>query len=186
MKEDVKDYLMGDESGIGVYCGTYKKYNEGSLYGAWLDMEKFSDADEFFEVCAKLHDDEDDPEFMFQDAQGVPDELYHESMGDDEVNAIIGYAHLDEDEQEMLEDYMECFGGDWSDIEELKDKADERSQGKWSSFQEFADEMADEQIACCCPDAPDFLTRYFDYEAFARDLKMDYYEGSNGYIFCCC
>lgn len=44
MKEQIKDYLMQDLDGAGVYVGTYRKYNEGSLYGAWIDLEQFTDA----------------------------------------------------------------------------------------------------------------------------------------------
>ena len=29
-----------------VYCGTYRKYNNGSLFGLWLDITKFNDYDE--------------------------------------------------------------------------------------------------------------------------------------------
>ena len=41
-----------------IYCGTYGKYNNGSLDGAWLDLEAFDSYDEFLEICALLHDDE--------------------------------------------------------------------------------------------------------------------------------
>ena len=43
-----------------VYCGTYRKYNEGSIFGAWLDIAKFDSYDEFIDVCRQLHGDEDD------------------------------------------------------------------------------------------------------------------------------
>ncbi|MDY5685126.1 MAG: antirestriction protein ArdA [Prevotella sp.] len=29
-----------------IYCGTYKKYNEGSLFGAWLDLRTFDSYDD--------------------------------------------------------------------------------------------------------------------------------------------
>ncbi len=57
--------------------------------------------------------------------------------------------------------------------------------GKFNSFRDYADELADEMIGAR-GSVDDMLTRYFDYEAFARDLKYDYtvqeYEGST-YIF---
>ena len=31
-----------------VYVGTYNKYNNGSLFGKWLDLSDYSDKDEFF------------------------------------------------------------------------------------------------------------------------------------------
>lgn len=47
-----------------VYIGTYRKYNEGSLFGVWLDITKFEDYDEFISVCKFIHRDETDPELM--------------------------------------------------------------------------------------------------------------------------
>ena len=43
-----------------VYVGTYAKYNNGSLYGAWLDLSDYSDKEEFYEACRELHEDEED------------------------------------------------------------------------------------------------------------------------------
>ena len=67
-----------------LYVGTYRKYNEGSLAGAWLDLDKFKDADEFERACRRLHRDERDPELMFQDVETDPgcdwqEGLYSES-----------------------------------------------------------------------------------------------------------
>ena len=174
-----KDFQMHDANGIGVYVGTYKKYNEGSLYGMWIDLEAVSDAEEFFKVCRALHSDEADPEFMFQDFQGFPDELYHESMNTEDIERILKYVALDDDERKMLEDYYECYGGNFEDDE--LDRAKERCVGCYDSFQDYADQCADEELACM--NAPEFCTRYFDYEAYARDLKYDYSVGSHGYIF---
>ena len=37
-----------------VYVGTYAKYNNGSLFGAWLDLSDYSDKEEFYEACREL------------------------------------------------------------------------------------------------------------------------------------
>lgn len=55
-----------------LYVGTYRKYNSGSLRGAWLDLDKYANADEFAKACRKLHSDERDPELMFQDVETDP------------------------------------------------------------------------------------------------------------------
>ena len=192
---NLNDYKMTDLSGAGVYCGTYKKYNEGSLFGMWIDLEACSDADEFFEVCRELHKDEADPEFMFQDFQGFPKEMYHESMSADDVEKIIAYLQLDDDEREMLESYCECTGDCIGDFEDFVDTAKECNCGQWDSFQQFADTQADEMLdglesACkyeyTCKGAADMieeLRKYFDYEAYARNLRTDFSVSENGYIF---
>lgn len=58
-----------------VYVGTYKKYNNGSLKGAWLDLSDYGDYDAFLAACKKLHKDEKDPEFLIEDSEGFPDGL---------------------------------------------------------------------------------------------------------------
>ena len=106
---NLADYKMTDASGIGIYVGTYAKYNSGSIFGMWIDLESVSDADEFFEVCRALHSDEADPEFMMQDYQGFPYELYHESMSVDDVEKILAFVALDDNDREMLEAFCECM-----------------------------------------------------------------------------
>ena len=55
-----------------LYVGTYAKYNKGSLYGKWFDLDKYKNAEEFEAACRKFHSDERDPEFMFQDVETDP------------------------------------------------------------------------------------------------------------------
>ncbi len=160
-----------------IYCGTYHKYNEGSLYGAWLDIAKFNDYYEFMDVCRQLHADEEDPELMFQDFECFPDELYSEScMDKDEFDKILEYAELDDDEKEAFDDYLEL--GHEFNIEEFR----ELNQGKWDSEEDFARNIIDEcyNIERMMGD----LANYFDYSAFAEDLfRWDYEMGEHNYVF---
>ena len=177
---NLEDYTMTDASGVGVYVGTYKKYSEGSLFGMWIDLEAVRDEGEFFDVCRQLHSDEEDPEFMMQDYQGFPEELYHESMSEEDVAKILAFVALDDDDREMLEAFCECYGGDATDADNIEDVR-ERCMGQFDTFQDFADQCADEELACM--NAPEFCSRYFNYEAYARDLKYDFSVSDNGYIF---
>ena len=59
-EERLKPYLVESlDDQPAVYCGTYRKYNNGSLDGAWLELEAFDSYEEFLEICALLHDDEE-------------------------------------------------------------------------------------------------------------------------------
>lgn len=95
-------YQLGDGNEIALYVGTYKKYNNGDLTGMWVNMEAVKDADEFFEVCAAVHKDERDPEYMFQDYQNFPQWYYSESMGKEAIQKIIDFAHADEKEKARI------------------------------------------------------------------------------------
>ena len=66
-------------SAASVYVGTYAKYNNGSLFGAWLNLSNYSDKEEFYEACRELHKDEEDAEYMFQDYENIPEALISES-----------------------------------------------------------------------------------------------------------
>ncbi len=85
-----------------VYVGTYAKYNNGSIDGAWLDLEDYSDKDTFIAACQELHKDEADPELMFQDWEGIPNGMISESHIDSEVFA---WLDLDDDDREILAAY---------------------------------------------------------------------------------
>ena len=86
-----------------VYVGTYAKYNNGSLYGAWLDLSDYSDKEEFYEACRELHGDEEDAEYMFQDWENVPEGLIGESWISENFFALCDAVEdLDDTEQEAF------------------------------------------------------------------------------------
>jgi hypothetical protein len=64
---------------MAVYVGTYAKYNDGSIFGAWIDLTLIQDEEDFNELCKAIHYLEEDPEFMFQDWQSIPSKYISES-----------------------------------------------------------------------------------------------------------
>ena len=158
-----------------VYCGTYGKYNRGSIAGAWLTLSDYSDFDDFLTACQELHKDERDPEYMFQDFENIPgvsgepclddirkwydraDELA--DLTDDQIEAVMAYLdeiYSDAEVSDIMDKYMGCF----------------------NSEEEFA-----EQIFTDCCNIPDNLINYIDWSKVARDLFMDYYFIGEGYVF---
>lgn len=105
-----------------VYCGTYKKYNEGSLDGGWLHLGRYQNGAAFLEACKKLHADESDPEFMYQDSEYLPDEFYSESCIYPEVFEVIqAIKQMNPDKQTAFADFCErgaCIP-DMFDVEEF-------------------------------------------------------------------
>ena len=67
-----------DLSEARIYVGTYAKYNNGSLQGEWVELSDFYDLDDFMERCAEIHEDEEEPEYMFQAWEEIPDGLIDE------------------------------------------------------------------------------------------------------------
>ncbi len=103
------DYETGNPA---VYCGTYGKYNEGSLFGQWLDLSTFDDADEFFTYCQALHADEPDPEHIKE---------YFELCERYDRDAVDAYANI--------------FG--CNDF----DNFDDKYVGHWDSEEDFAEHI---------------------------------------------
>ena len=163
-----------DSDNPAVYCGTYGKYNNGSLAGMWIDLTTFFDYDDFIEFCYNLHADEEDPELMFQDYENFPRELYSESCFDEDTfDTIIKYAnHSDRDAVDAFLSYYS--------ISEL-DKFEDVYVGKYVSEEDFAQCLIDE-----CYDIErtmGHLSSYFNYVAFANDLFCYDYHFDNGYVF---
>lgn len=156
-----------------LYVGTYRKYNDGSLSGAWIDLTTFADEDEFYAFCKDvLHADEEDPELMFQDYENIPDTLYSECGG---VSAIYEWLNYSEDERDIIKEY-------WDEVEAhaSPDKILD-SLVYEGDFDDFAYEMAKEMLACS--NAGDFLRRYFNFKSLANDLKFGY-QLTTHYVFC--
>ena len=178
-EENLKPYLVKHlGSQPAVYCGTYHKYNNGSLDGAWLELDMFDSYEEFYEICTLLHDDEEDPEFMFQDYQGFPSEWYDESDMEESFDKIMDYCRLTEDQREAFDAFYECYGDD--DMAHFE----ERFKGSYDSEEDFAQEIISE-----CYDLDRMmgsLSSYFDYEAYARDLFMTDFTFWDGYVFSDC
>ena len=166
-----------DSESPALYCGTYGKYNSGSLRGMWVDLSTFDSYEDFINFCKAIHADEEDPELMFQDGENIPDSLCHESIGEEEFNNILKYCELCEEYDVFaVYDFLE-----WRTPEELDDMHD-AYVGVYESEEDFAEELVND-----CYDLDKMmgnLAGYFDYEKFARDLFIsDYYFGSRGTVF---
>jgi len=93
-----------------VYVGTYSKYNDGNLFGKWLTLSDYLDKDDYYDACEELHDDEEDPVFMFHDYE-APDYL--------KVFIIeSGIDHDLWDVAEALEDIDDWSDSDWLSIQQ--------------------------------------------------------------------
>ena len=153
-----------------LYVGTYAKYNNSSLVGAWLDLTDYTSAEDFYIACAELHKDESDPEFMFQDFEGFHNSLYDESGN---IDAIYEYltecASLSQD---IINAGLDC------DIP--LSSIESAYYGEYESDLDFAYKFIDD--TCFLNDIPESIVRYFDYDAYAKDLSYDF-TSSNGYYF---
>lgn len=158
-----------------IYVSTYAKYNNGSLDGKWVELMKFDTYDEFVDYCKALHKDEKDPEFMVQDFENYPKAWYHEGglPTEEEFEKIYEYYLMNDNEQDAYEAFVDYTGND--NVESFRDAY----QGKFNSAEDFAYDLVDgigwEGVG------ENNLETYFDYDAFGRDIMMDYSMGDPDY-----
>lgn len=117
-----------------IYVGTFEKYNNGSIGGAWLSLEGHT-KESFLAACRELHADESDPEFMYQDFENFPREFYSESGLDD---GLFAWLALDEDDRELLARYCDAIGCEGLTIDQARDAF----HGTADSEADFAENMA--------------------------------------------
>jgi antirestriction protein len=146
-----------------LYVGTYAKYNNGSIEGAWLDLDDYADKDAFLEAARALHADEADPELMYQDFEGFPREMYCESSVSDE---LFEWVHMDDDDKALLAVYLEHV-----DQEGTLEQAREAYCGTYKNPEDWAFETLEGDGSLNA--LPESLRRHFDYESYARECGMD-------------
>jgi antirestriction protein len=144
-----------------VYVGTYAKYNEGNLAGEWLDLEDYTDKDEFIAACLDLHKNETDPEMMFQDWEDVPDGMVTECSIDPD---LWDWLALDEDDRKVVQAYR-----DYVDQSATNEQALEAYMGKYESAADYAEEHWSESGEL--NKVPEAVRYHIDWEGVARDMR---------------
>lgn len=80
-------------------------------------------------------------------------------LNEDAFSAYCYNHHITEDYEEHIKSFTESY------------------LGEWGSFLDYATAHFNDT-----QDVPDYLANYIDYEAYARDLRHDYWE-TDGHIF---
>lgn len=165
-----------------VWIGCLACYNAGRLIGDWYDA---ATADEV--TLADVHGahsraDSHDKLWVF-DHENIP--VKGEMSPADAAAWGRVYTEVDEYLRPALCAWVES--GDYvaegdTDLPSISD-FEERYCGAWGSFREYAEQLADDIDLLA--DVPEEITRYFDWQAWSRDLAMDYstYDDPEGGVF---
>lgn len=170
---------------LNIYINTWGNYNEnGADLGEWITLPMAEEAleEKLEEVAERMNDE--DPEWFVNDYEWTTEiDLFQVNEMDNyfELNSrLLKYETLDEYDQKEIAAAIDAFG---YDFEEAYDK---QQRGYFAFYPGMdLEEVAEEIVNECyfSKDTPDIFTRYFDYEAFARDLGFDgYYETEYGVI----
>ena len=160
---------------LNIFVNTWGNYNEnGAGGGQWITLPMDPDElEEVLENIAALMGD-NDPEWAIHD---------YEWTTEIELDEISEYTNifklnemcndlddLDEYEAEEIAAAVEAWGYTFAEA------LDRHQRGCFVFYQGRDLEEVAEEIINECYDLPEFALRYFDFEAFARDLRFDGYE----------
>ena len=185
-----------------IYVSCLASYNNGVLHGAWIDVSSDMDemqgqinnmlrASRFPNVavqcpecdgagadgtgnpypcpsCKGTGEAPSAEEWAIHDYEGMPSS-FGEYTG---LQTIADYAELCDD-MEFDSDFVQalvdhCCG----DLDRARQMMTDYFAGMYASWDEYVDEFVHDCVFS--GDANETLQRYFDHEAFGRDLRMDY------------
>ena len=156
-----------------IYVGTYAKYNNGSIGGAWLTLSDYSDIEEFYDAARALHADEDDPELMFQAWEEIPKAWVSETHVNDLVWDLVS---LSDDGQSAVTEYLDVMGD--ADIEYILDRhIGSYSGDKLDWIESHLEDMG------FFHGWPEDAINYFDVEAYLHDRGIDSFTFTDNHVF---
>jgi antirestriction protein len=177
-RSSISDHAAESDTS-NVFVCTYAKYNQGlSLSGMWVNIDSFDSYEEFSDFCSALHADEGEcPEIMLLDCENLHRSLFAESIGESDFNDIKRYCEIvAEHDYETANAFLDIF-----DTDKLY-FFDDMFWGEAESERDFAEEFL-EGIGGTAELGRSTLERFFDYDAYAREL-FDYdFTYSDGYVF---
>lgn len=108
-------------------------------------------------------------EYAIHDFEGLPTS-FGEYCG---LQAIADFVELTEKYDHIDSDDLAAIVDDFGNVDTATEQLEDSFVGIYEAFKDYADETADEMLNShdIKDDSP--LSRYFDYQAFARDLAMD-------------
>lgn len=159
---------------LSIYITNLGKYNEGELIGEWVNLPATDE--ELDEVYNRIGINEEYEEVFITDYETDIDGLeigeYDNIL---ELNEIAkDLETLDGYDLEKIGAIIEVHG---LTLREAIDDIDNYTYYSGMTLEDLAYDLVEEM------NLPEFAQRYFDYEAYARDLGFDgYTETSNGVI----
>lgn len=173
-----------------LFLTDYASYNNGTQFefGHWVDLEQFSDADEFMEYIGNHFKEADEKsplpcgskreEIMFTDYEDFPESMYSECMSYKEMETLFEYLNLDGDDKakyvflieqgfshsDAISKYEDVYLIDYPDSTREKDYL----------FSEFYPEASKAEETC------DYLE--INYDRFINDCFIEFEYDGNLYL----
>ena len=150
-------------SGPRIYVACLASYNNGCLFGRWIEVGK-DEAALRSEVAAMLRASpepsaEEHAIHDFENFEGCEVREY-ESFGH-----VVALATFAEEHGALGGEVLSYYGGD---LEDARTALEDRYAGAYASLEDFAEEICSEQFVS----VPERMRGYIDYEAIGRDMSL--------------
>lgn len=172
---------------IKIYIACLASYNAGHLFGKWLDLDDYSSEEDVLKAIQKE---------IFDNPQNPVRKLYGETPEEWAMHDIEGidYAKVktewpDFDDLIEMNDILNDKNGEiilgvkdhmgLDSVSDAKQYYEDNYQGEFKSWEDFAYHVAEE---CMGWKLDEGLGRYFDAEAFGRDLSYEHFEIDGHYF----
>lgn len=153
-----------------IYVACLASYNAGRLHGAWIDVDADKDVMAAkVENMLKASPMPNADEFAIHDYDEFPNMGEYPSL--DAIAETAELVELAEENGIDASDFARIADNWHGNADDIRN-AFEFFYGVWDSFQEYAEEVADEFMSQ--HNTPQSVAMYFDYEGYARDLAHDY------------
>ena len=152
-----------------IYIACLAAYNSGYLHGKWIDVSNDEiEMETEAQKVIKTSPVPDAEEWAIHDYDDFPN--MGEYVGLDKIAEIAGMIESSEQDADTVKAVIENYSNDMGAAQ----TALEDNRGVWDSFQQYAEDFADEMLACHKDPATEWIKEYFDYQKYARTLVHDY------------
>lgn len=154
---------------MNIYLTNLGKYNEGELVGEWVQLPISNE--ELQEVFKRIGINKEYEEYFITDYECDFYEI-GEYENIDTLNEMAEkFDNLDEEQEQVVKVLMSECGYDLDDAIEKAESGDYRFYTDCNDMTDVAYAVVEE---CGYLDnVPENVARYFDYEAFGRDLGIE-------------
>ena len=165
---------------ISIFVNTWGNYNEnGCDNGEWINLPmNEEDLEETLDRIARNMGD-NDPEWCIHDYSWNTEVLFTI----DENDSIIKVNEMLAEVAELSDDQLDCLAAIIAEGYSFYDALVKMDDVCWypgMTLLEVAEELAEDMLH----GVEEFARRYFDYEAFARDLGFDGYRETEHGVIC--
>lgn len=149
-----------------IYAACLASYNNGTLYGKWIDVagEWVDDIRDQIQNMIEASPTPGAEEYAIHDYDDLPN--FGESP---DLQAIADYARLVEEYEHLGAEAVHAIVDNCNGNIDQAER-DCENAFVYDCFGSYADEIADEMLQGVDPS----IACYFDYKAHARDLRHDY------------